>query len=126
MLKAAPLLALMVAVPAGAAPPVTGVWSGGRLELTSSPGATRITTDCAEGDFAPLRPDGHGRFSAHGTYAAAAPGPQAADDPGGAPATIAGSFSGNTMTVTITTTGMGKGKVHHLVRGRHVKLVRCL
>gem|GEM_PF-4248329 len=35
MLKAAPL-ALMFAVPAGAAPPVTGVWSGGRLELTSS------------------------------------------------------------------------------------------
>ena len=125
MLKAAPLLALMFAVPATAAPPVTGVWSGGRLELTSSPDATRVTTDCAEGDFAPLRPDRHGRFSAHGTYAASAPGPQLADAPGGAPATIAGRFSGNTMTLTIATAGMAS-EAHHLVRGRHVKLVRCL
>ena len=84
-----------------------------------------MTTDCAEGDFAPLRADRHGRFSAHGTYAAAAPGPQAADASGGAPATIAGSLSGNTMTVTITTAGIAS-EAHHLIRGRHVKLVRCL
>lgn len=126
MLKAASLLVLMFAVPAWAAPRVTGVWSGDRLELTSSPDATRVTTDCAEGDFAPLRPDRRGRFTAHGTYAAAAPGPQPADAFGDAAATIAGSVSGNTMTVTIAATGMASREAHHLVRGRHVKLVRCL
>jgi hypothetical protein len=109
----------------GAADPLSGQWAGERTNLTIESGRARIEQDCASGSFGPVRLDGRGHFSAQGVYQAEGPGPQAADTADFPPSSYEGVVTGDQMQLTVRPAGGAPFELT-LVRGRAVKLVRCL
>ncbi len=123
------LLALVAVTLSGAAnPPLTGEWAGDRARLTLSATGGTIERDCGSGAIkGPLRLDAQHRFKASGTFEAYAPGPTPADvSPSLQPTLYRGTVNGDAMTLIIKVKGAAEPTTLHLVRGKRVKLIRCL
>ncbi len=109
---------------------LVGSWGGDRANLVLADTGGRMTLDCASGTLAgPVHPDAAGHFAAKGSWEKHNAGPQQADaGPASVPASFEGHVAGDTLHLTVTEAGTGAGKKQHftLVKGRQVKLVRCL
>ena len=118
----------MTATGAPAAPPLAGEWGGDRSQLTITAAGGRIDYDCGSGTITgPVRLDAKNRFKANGRHEDYAGGPMQAD---AAPKTHAtaysGSLKGDTLVLTVKVSGEAKPRTLTLLRGKRVKLIRCL
>lgn len=123
------LFALCAMTLTGAAsPPLTGEWAGDRARLTLSPTGGTIDYDCGSGTIkGPLRLDTKNRFKANGSFEEFVPGPAVADAPPHMRPTIyRGSLKGDTLTLVVQVAGEPKPRTLNLVRGKRIKLIRCL
>lgn len=123
------LLALCAMTLTGAAqPPLTGEWAGDRARLTLSATGGTIDYDCGSGTInGPLRLDARNQFKAGGLFEEYAPGPASADAPRHArPTVYRGTVDGDTLTLAVRTAGSASPRTFHLVRGKRIKLIRCL
>ena len=113
-----------------AAPPgaLTGTFGGDRVNATFTADGARLDFDCAVAEIdGAVLPDGEGRFVARGRYLADHAGPIAGDAAPQAVATVfEGRIAGDTLRLELKVTGEPAPRVLTLVRGQHVKLVRCL
>lgn len=109
-------------------PPLTGEWGGDRARLTLSPTGGTIEQDCGSGTIkGPLRLDARQRFKASGTFEAFAPGMALADVPASQKqAHYQGTVKGDAMTLSIQIKGAAEPTTIHLVRGKRIKIIRCL
>lgn len=113
----------------GAAPvPVTGQWGGDGVRLTLDAQGGRIEYECGAGTLdGPLVADAKGNFQLAGKHEERTPGPQAADvAPPFRAAQYRGSVEGDRMLLTVQLAGEAAPRRYQLVRGRNVKLIRCL
>lgn len=123
------LLALCAMTLSGAAqPPLTGDWAGDRARLTLSPVGGTIEHDCGSGTIrGPLRLDAQNRFKAGGLFEEYASGPTPADAPPHMrPAVYRGTLDGDMLTLVVQIAGSTVPRTLHLVRGKRIKLIRCL
>ncbi len=109
-------------------PPLTGEWGGDRARLILSAAGGQIERDCGSGTIkGPLHLDYRHHFKARGTFEAYSPGPSPADMvPGTRPAVYQGVINGDEMTLVIETEGAAEPTTLHLVKGKRVKIIRCL
>lgn len=123
------LLALVAMTLSGAAhPPLTGEWGGDRARLTLTATGGTIDRDCGSGTIkGPLRLDARHRFKASGTFEAYDPGPTPADVPPKLrPTLYRGTVNGDAMTLIIKVQGTPEPTTLHLVRGKRIKVIRCM
>lgn len=123
------LLALCAMTLSGAAqPPLTGEWAGDRARLTLSPAGGTIDYDCGSGTIkGPLQLDARNRFKANGSHEEFASGPTPADAPPHArPTVYRGALNGEALTLVVQIAGEPKPRTLNLVRGKQIKLIRCL
>jgi hypothetical protein len=111
-----------------AQPPLTGEWAGDRARLTLSATGGKIDYDCGSGTIrGPLRLDARNRFKAGGLFEEYAPGPASADAPPHMrPTVYRGTLDGDTLTLVVQIAGSPSPRTLHLVRGKRIKLIRCL
>lgn len=107
-------------------PSLAGVWGGDRANLQIAETGGRLTLDCASGSLpGELSPDAAGHFAVDGSWEAYKPGPQPGDAlPATVPARFEGQLKGDTLHLVVKAGGEERRLT--LVRGRQVKLVRCL
>lgn len=123
------LFALLAMTLSGAAqPPLIGEWAGDRARLALSATGGTIDYDCGSGTIkGPLRLDAKGRFKANGTHDEFSAGPTPADAaPHARPAAYSGSLNGDTLTLVVQVAGESRPRTLNLVRGKRIKLIRCL
>lgn len=118
----------MTAMGASARPSLAGEWGGDRAQLTITAAGGRIDYDCGSGTIVgPVRLDAKNRFKASGRHEEFSAGPMQADS---APVTHAtaysGSLKGDTLALTVKVAGETKPRTLTLLRGKRVKLIRCL
>lgn len=111
-----------------ASPPLTGQWGGDRVRLTLDAAGGRIEYDCGEGTIdVPVRPAADGAFAVSGKHEEYASGPTTADRP---PSSVVASYRGRVdgehMSLVVRIAGEKAGRNFSLVRGRSVKLIRCM
>lgn len=125
---AAALLALPALTNAGAPPALTGTFGGDRVNATFSASGARLDFDCAVAEIdGAVLPDDNGRFVARGLFRAEQAGPTKGDSAPQALATVfEGWLEGDTLRLELKVAGLAGTQVFTLVRGRRVKLVRCL
>jgi hypothetical protein len=115
------------AIPAPA--PLTGEWGGLQTRLRLGDAGGTIDFDCAAATIdSAVHPDARGRFTATGRYQAFLPGPDRdADTP---PVFKRARFNGQveaaTMKLSMRLDDSTASQDLTLVRGRRVKLIRCL
>lgn len=121
-------LCAMTAAGASAAPPLAGEWGGDRAQLTITAAGGRIDYDCGSGTIAgPVRLDAKNRFKASGRHEDYSAGPTQADAaPKTHATTYSGSLKGDTLVLTVKVSGEAKPRTLTLLRGKRVKLIRCL
>lgn len=107
---------------------LTGDFGGDRVNATFTTSGARLDFDCAAAEIdGAVLPDGDGRFVARGRYLADHPGPIAGDAaPRAVAAVFEGLIAGETLRLELKVTGEPATQVLTLVRGKRVKLVRCL
>ena len=107
---------------------LTGTYGGDRVNATFGASGARLDFDCAVAEIdGAVLPGSDGRFVARGRYLADHPGPIAGDTAARAVAAVfEGRLAGDTLQLKILLQGKPDMKVLTLVRGRRVKLVRCL
>ena len=123
------MLALCAMTLSGAAqPPLTGEWAGDRARLTLLATGGTIDYDCGSGTIkGPLRLDSRNRFSAKGSFEAYNPGPTRADTaPSSRPTVYRGAVNGDALTLVVQIAGESGSRTLNLVRGKRIKLIRCL
>ena len=132
---AMPFCAVIVMSCANAGPQkVIGQWGGDQVRLTLDASGGRIEYDCGAGTIdAAVQLDAENRFSAKGKHEdfssgkAAGSGPTDADAvPALRSANYSGKFDGNQLSLTVRIDGDKVPRSFKLVRGKSVKLIRCL
>ena len=117
-----------MACAASALPPLTGQWGGDHVRLTLDEKGGRIEYDCGAGTMdAPVRPATDGGFAVNGKHEEYKSGPTTADSaPPSLIASYRGRVDGDRMTLSVRVAGEKTERNFSLVRGRSVKLIRCL
>ncbi len=132
---AMPFGALMVMSCANAGPPqVIGQWGGDQVRLTLDASGGRIEYDCGAGTIdTPVQLDAESRFSAKGKHEDFSSGKVAGSGPTNADAVPAvrganysGKVEGDQLSLTVRIDGDKVPRSFKLVRGKSVKLIRCL
>jgi hypothetical protein len=125
---AATLLAMSPVTTATAPEALTGTFGGDRVNATFTANGARLEFDCAVAEIdGAVLPGSDGRFVARGRYLADHPGPIAGDVARRAVAAVfEGWLAGDTLRLELKVTGEPATQVLTLVRGKRVKLVRCL
>ena len=113
---------------ASAPPPLTGQWGGDQVRLTLVAAGGRIEYDCGAGTMdAPVRPAPDGRFAVSGKHEEYTSGATAADRvPSSLSASYRGRVDGDQMSLSVRIAGEKSERKLTLVRGRSVKLIRCM
>jgi hypothetical protein len=113
-----------------AAEPLSGPYGGDRVNATFTDRGARLEFDCAAAEIdGVIRPVPDGSFRASGRYLADHPGPIEGDAATRAkPAQFSGRLEGDKLRLDIAIEGRPAGQTltFTLVRGKRVKLVRCL
>jgi hypothetical protein len=119
---------MQVVTMASAAEALTGPYGGDRVNATFTASGARLDFDCAAAEIdGAVHPGSDGRFVARGRYLADHPGPIDGDAAARAvSAVFEGRLEGDTLQLKLLVHGRADAAVYTLVRGRRVKLVRCL
>ena len=107
---------------------VTGQFGGTGAGLDTTPGAIRLTFDCATGSIdGPIALDEQGRFDVPGRLEREGPGPARPDSPkGGAAARYTGRLEGETLTLSVRPAGSDEVLgPFTLIRGRVARIRSC-
>ena len=120
--------AIMMSNATPAPPDITGEWGGPGARLTVDASGGRIEYECGAGTIdSPLRLDAQGRFSADGRHEEYASGATPADvAPPKLVAHYEGRVDGDRMSLTVRIASDRTLGPFDLVRGRRIKLIRCL
>ena len=130
-----PLSVVMVMSCANAGPPqAIGQWGGDHVRLTLDAAGGRIEYECGAGSIdAALQLDAENRFNAKGKHEdfssgkVTGSGPTDADAvPAVRGANYSGKIDGDQMSLTVRIDGDKVPRSFKLVRGKSVKLIRCL
>lgn len=107
---------------------LTGAYGGDRVNATFTANGARLDFDCAAAEIdGAVLPGSDGRFVARGRYLADHAGPIAGDMARQArTAVFEGWLAGDTLRLELKVEGEPATQVLALVRGKRVKLVRCL
>lgn len=107
---------------------LTGEWGGDRARLMLTATGGRIDYDCGSGTIkGPLRLDAKNRFRASGDHEEYAPGLAYGDAKPKLRASVyRGSLDGDKLTLVVQVSGEPKSRTLNLVRGKRIKLIRCL
>lgn len=111
-----------------AAEPLSGLYGGDRVNATFTDRGARLDFDCAAAEIdGAVRSGPDGSIRASGRYLADHPGPIEGDLAAhSVPAQFSGRLVGDELHLEITVEGHAAAQTVTLVRGRRVKLVRCL
>ena len=111
-----------------AAEPLSGPYGGDRVNATFTERGARLEFDCAAAEIdGAVRPGPDGSFRASGRYLADHPGPIEGKAAARAvPARFSGHLEGDELRLDIAIESHTAGHTLTLVRGKRVKLVRCL
>lgn len=124
----------MACVNAGPPPNVLGQWGGDNIRLTIDALGGRIDYECGAGTIdTSIQLDPQNRFKANGKHddfsasKAGGSGPTDADAvPSIRGARYSGKVDGNQMSLTVQVDGDNAVRSFTLIRGKSVKLIRCL
>ena len=122
------LTAMLMSCTTSAASPVTGMWGGQQVRMTLDASGGRIEHDCGAGTIdTAVNLDSQGNFSVSGKHEEFRPGPTKADT---APVFVAVNYRGNVnqdrMALTVAIAGEKPERSFALIRGKNVKLIRCM
>ena len=122
------LLAIPLVTTATAPEALTGAYGGSRVNATFGATGARLEFDCAVAEIdGAVTPGSDGRFVARGRYLADHPGPIAGDVAAQAvTAVFEGRLAGDTLQLKMLVRGEPDTQLITLLRGKRVKLVRCL
>lgn len=109
-------------------PSLTGEWGGDRARLVVTAEGGKIDYDCGSGTIkGPLRLDAKGRFKANGAHEEYGSGPTPGDAKAKqGSAVYRGSLHGDSLTLVVQIAGQPASRTFNLVRGKRIKLIRCL
>ena len=106
---------------------VKGNWGGDQVSLNVSEGGATIEFACAHGKITePMVIDSNGKFSVKGTFVRERGGPTREGKERGDDATYSGSVQSETMTLKIINSAGETLGDFTLVRGKSVRLRKCL
>ena len=119
------VLAMLLAIPAQAGPPLAGIWGGDQSVLTLRADGGSFESGCSYAEWnAPAAPDASGRFVVRGRLQGRAAGSQRDGATAGASAEFSGQIHDDLLVLSIR--GDGPPREVTLKRGVRSRMVRCL
>jgi hypothetical protein len=106
---------------------IKGSWGGDQVSLNVSEYGTSIEFSCAHGKITePMVTDSNGKFSVKGTFVKERGGPTRQGEERGEDVTYSGTVESETMTLKIINTAGETMGDFTLVRGKSVRIRKCL